>query len=75
MFLELFNRELHLLKKVLLVRMHHNRMVDFILSFFPTLQFLHSAVTSSNTRLVLCKHKRELCLHSSGAGNVSFAIL
>lgn len=53
MFLELFNRELHLLKKVLLVRMYHNRTVDFILSFFPTLQFLHSAVTSSNSRIVL----------------------
>lgn len=33
--LELFNMELHLLKKALLVRMYQNRRVDFILSFFP----------------------------------------
>lgn len=57
---------LHLLKKVLLVSMYHNHRVDFILSFFSTLQFLHSAMTSSNTRIVLCKHKTELSLHSSG---------
>lgn len=73
--LELFNMELHLLKKVSLVRMYRNRRVDFMLSFFSTLQFLHSVMTSSNTRIMLCEHKTELSLHSSSTGNVSFAIL